>query len=97
MRRAARTDANQKEIVSALRAIGCSVQDLSKVGMGLTDLLVGYRNVNLLIEAKDGSKPPSKRKKTPSQIKFHDEWRGQKTIVESPEQAISYINDFFAL
>lgn len=43
MRRAARTDANQVEIVSALRAIGCSVSDTSGVGGGFPDLAVGFR------------------------------------------------------
>ena len=33
-----RTDFNQQEIINALRAIGCSVQDLSQVGRGCPDL-----------------------------------------------------------
>ena len=40
MRRAARTDAPHKAIVSALRKVGCQVLDLSRVGRGCPDLLV---------------------------------------------------------
>lgn len=40
MRRAGRIDANQAEIVKALRAIGCSVQSLAGVGNGCADLVV---------------------------------------------------------
>lgn len=52
MRRAARVDANQAEIVAALRAAGATVQPLHQVGQGCPDLLVGYRGVNYLIECK---------------------------------------------
>ena len=45
MRRAARTDANQAEIVAALRGVGASVQPLHAVGQGCPDLLVGKDNV----------------------------------------------------
>lgn len=40
MRRAARTDGNHGEIVTALRRVGCVVLDLSRVGEGCPDLLV---------------------------------------------------------
>ena len=43
MRRAARVDRNQAEIVVALRAGGASVQPLHAVGKGVPDLLVGWR------------------------------------------------------
>ena len=88
MRRAAKTDANQGEIVQALRDVGCTVQSLAPVGDGVPDLLVGYRGVNLLLEVKDGNKPPSARKLTPDQEKFHATWRGQKAVVTSREEAL---------
>lgn len=91
MRRAASTDANQPEIVAALRRIGCSVQILSAVGQGCPDLLVGCRGINLLIECKDGSKPPSKRKLTPDQVSWHSAWRGKVCVVENIEQAIQVV------
>jgi len=89
--RAAKIDANQTAIVKALRDMGASVQILSAVGQGCPDLLVGYRGVNSMLECKDGDKKPSARKLTPDQVKWHAEWKGSVTIVESPMQARIYI------
>tara|TARA_A100001391_G_scaffold176590_1_gene139858 strand:- start:3816 stop:4097 length:282 start_codon:yes stop_codon:yes gene_type:complete len=91
MRRAAKVDANQAEIVEALRMIGASVQPLHAVGQGCPDLLVGWRGIVSLLEVKDGSKPPSARKLTEDQVKWHTEWRGQVAVVENVEQAIEAI------
>ena len=43
-----RTDANHQEIVAALQTIGATVQDLSQVGAGCPDILVGYKKQNYL-------------------------------------------------
>ena len=68
MRYAARVDANQAQIVSALRAAGAYVWIL-----GLpVDLLVGYNNHTYLVEIKDG---PSKRL-TRLQQDFFGNWTG---------------------
>jgi len=91
MRRAAKVDANQPDIVAALRKIGATVQPLHAVGQGCPDLLVGWRGMNTVIEVKDGSKPPSARKLTPDQVEWHAEWRGQVTVVETVEQAIEAV------
>lgn len=88
MRRAAKTDDNQAEIVAALRKIGASVQPLHAVGQGCPDILVGWRGFNTILEIKDGKKPPSARKLTPDQEKWHAAWMGQVTVVETVEQAI---------
>ena len=49
MRRAARVDANQPELVAQLRGIpGLTVQHLHAVGAGCPDLLVGYMGVTAL-------------------------------------------------
>ena len=93
IRRAARVDANQGEIVSALRQMGCSVVSLAAVGKGVTDLLVGVSGKNLLIEVKDGSRSPSKRKLTPDQVIFHAEWRGQIAKADSVDEVISIVNE----
>lgn len=76
MRRAARIDANQEQVVSALRAAGATVQSLAGVGVGVPDLLVGYQGKTLLLEVKDGKKPPSERRLTEDQVKWHGAWRG---------------------
>ena len=91
MRRAARTDANQAEIVETLRMVGATVQPLHSVGSGCPDLLVGFRGLNYLIEVKDGRKPPSERKLTPEQERWHGNWRGQVAIAEWPEDALRII------
>lgn len=89
--RAAKTDANQTEIVEALRQVGCTVQLLHMVGKGCPDLLVGKHGINLLIEVKDGAKPPSARKLTPDQQVWHDSWRGQVTVVCDVGEALEQV------
>ena len=92
MRRAARTDANQSEIVMALKAIiGVRVQSLAAIGSGCPDLLVGYRGRNYLLEVKDGAKVPSARLLTRAEIEWHIAWPGQVAVVESAEQAVAIV------
>jgi len=66
-----KTDTNQTRIVEALRAAGCFVQSLASVGKGCPDLAVGADDRWMLLEVKDGSKPPSGRKLTDDEIKWH--------------------------
>lgn len=94
--RAKKIDANQPEIVAALRQIGCSVAITSAAGDGFPDIVVGRTDIygyrrNWLIEIKNINNPPSQRKLTPDQIKFHGEWRGQIAVIESPEEALNLI------
>lgn len=84
---AKRIDANQPDIVQALRTMGASVQSLASVGKGCPDLLVGFLGANYAIEIKDESKPPSKRVLTPDQVVWHYGWRGQVAIVKSIDEA----------
>lgn len=92
MRRRARTDQNQAEIVKALRGIGCTVYSMAQLGDGMPDLLVGYKGKTWLVEVKDGNKPPSARKKTEDQIRFWDTWTGGGLVmVESAEHALKVI------
>lgn len=88
MRRAAKVDANQAQIVSALQAAGASVQSLAALGDGVPDLLVGFRSQNWLLEIKDGSKPPSARELTGDQIRWHIGWRGHAMVVNSVDEAL---------
>jgi hypothetical protein len=95
MRRAARRDDNEKEIVAAMRAEGAYVKVINDEG--LFDLLVGYvgqsgTEYTLLLEVKDGSKPPSARRLTPAEQKFHDEWPlFNLFIVNSAEEAVALL------
>jgi len=89
MRRAARIDSNQVEVVRVLRAAGCKVKSLAAVGDGLPDLLVGYRRRLSLLEVKDGCKVNSKQRLTDDEQKFHDEWEGYPIfIVSNPIRAL---------
>lgn len=88
-RYAARVDANQAEIVDALRDAGASVQHLHRVGAGCPDLLIGFRNTNLLFEVKDGNKVPSKQALRRGQEEWHKAWRGQVAKVTSAEEALA--------
>jgi len=92
MRRAAKIDRNQEEIVKALRQIGCSVQSLAAIGSGCVDLLVGRRGHNFLLEVKDGRKPPSAQKLTPDEKRWHEAWTGQVAVVRSVEEAINAVD-----
>ena len=89
-----RVDANQAEIVADLRGIGATVQHLHEVGKGCPDLLVGWQGNNWLFELKDGSKPPSKRRLTPDEQIWHNEWRGTVIVIRSFEQALQYLNGY---
>lgn len=86
-----RVDANQKQIVKLFRFLGATVQDISSVGTGCPDCIVGYRGRNYLVEIKDGGKPPSRRKLTPDEEKWHATWAGQKCIVKTEQEAIDLI------
>jgi hypothetical protein len=91
VRRAARIDANQQEIVKALQAIGASVAPLSTVGSGMPDLLVGFKGKNFLLEVKDGEKAPSARRLTDDQLLWLAAWKGQSAVVYSIEDAVREI------
>ena len=71
MRRRARTDANHGDVVAALRKAGHYVLDLSRLGSGCPDLLIARRGRLVLVEVKDGSKPPSKRQLTEDEQDVH--------------------------
>lgn len=89
-----RVDDNQSEIVDTLRKCGCMVQILSSVGRGVPDLLVGVpRGWLILIEVKDGSKPPSRQRLSEDEEKFHRNWRRYPLFIcKSVQDAITAID-----
>jgi hypothetical protein len=91
MRRAAKVDANQDQVVSALRAAGAAVQSLAAIGKGVPDLLVSFRGRLFLLEVKDGAKVKSAQKLTEAQAKWHQTWAAQVEVVNSPEAALRAI------
>ena len=94
MRLAARVDANQQQIVAALRKAGVFVQILSAVGEGVPDLLCAYDGRWLLLEVKDSAKPLSAQALTKVQIKWHETAKQYAPVyvVNSVAQAMQAIN-----
>ncbi len=85
MRRAARVDANQDAIVSALRAAGASVYPIGQP----IDLLVGHRGVTLLMECKNPKTAYGRRGANPNQLTFMEAWLGGPvSTVDGPEAAL---------
>lgn len=96
MRRAARVDGNQAEIVKAARSLGCSVAITSTIGGGFPDLVIGTyagRRINLLVEVKDPTKPKADRVLTKDQVEFHEAWRGQVAVVETVQDLVDLIKE----
>ena len=84
MRRAARVDANQEQIVSVLRASGATVWI---IGLPV-DLLVGYKNHTFLVEIKTDSK----KRLTKLQADFFENWSGGTLArIDNPEAALRMI------
>lgn len=85
---AKKTDKNQQEIMDVMRKMGASVTDLSKVGKGVPDLLVGIGSKTILVEVKSSSKA----KYTPHQEKWLASWKGGTVArIDSIDSAIQLI------
>jgi len=92
MRRAAKIDSNQQQIVKALRKIpGVSVAVTSQLGKGYPDLNIGYKGKNYLVELKDGNKVKSQQKLTEDEIEWHKNWKGHVIVCNSLEQILENI------
>jgi hypothetical protein len=76
MRRAAKRDMSEPEIVTTLLQCGFSVYRMDQP----VDLLVGFRRKMWLIEAKSSAKGYGKTL-NPNQRKFADTWRGPEIVI----------------
>ena len=84
MRYASRVDANQDQIVSALRAAGAYVW---VIGLPV-DLLVGFKGHTFLVEVKNGPK----KRLTALQADFFENWSGSTLArIDGPEAALRMI------
>jgi hypothetical protein len=87
MRRAARADENQAAIVAALRKMGAAVTSIHRVGQGVSDLLVSWRQRWYVLEVKRDHKS----KLTPDE----KDWIGQQHapvfVVTSAIEAINFM------
>ena len=91
-RKYAKVDANQAEVVKALRAAGCSVISTAALGNGFPDLLVARNGQMKLIECKNGELCPSARKLTPHEEKFRTTWKAPVYTVNNADEAIVVIS-----
>lgn len=93
MRNRGKVDANQNDIVEALRAVGATVEPcLAKLGKGVPDLLVGFNRRTFLMEVKNPEGSPSSRRLTDDQVKWHRKWRGSPpAVVECVADALFVI------
>ena len=82
--KAARIDANQTAIVSALRAAGASVYI---VGRPL-DLLISKAGKTMLIEVKNPNSKYGKSGLNKIQQEFVASWQGMWAMVDGPEAAL---------
>jgi hypothetical protein len=90
MTRYKRTDNIQTEVVHALRELGATVKVVSSFGKALPDLLVGFKGLNFLLEVKSHKRA----KLTRAQKTFFKDWRGQVTVVYSPQEAIELLTTY---
>lgn len=93
---ARKRDDNERDIVTALRCFGASVQPLD--AKGAPDLLVGYEGVTLLMEVKQQhGKSGSGMKRTasgllPTQEAWWATWRGLRpVVVTTAEEAVAVL------
>jgi hypothetical protein len=89
MRRAARRDQNESEIIDALRSAGATVYQLNEP----FDLLVGFRHQNFLLEIKNPNNTYGKKGFNKNQQQFKENWNGGTLcLVDSVEAALRAIN-----
>lgn len=91
MRRAARIDENQPDIVKALRQIGAAVTPLHRVGGGVSDLLVSFRQKWFVLEIKNPMKPKADQELTPDQKKWIGLQHAPVFTVRSSVEAINFL------
>lgn len=82
MRKKARIDLNQKDIVGHLRTLGATILHTHQLGHGAPDVIAGINGVNVMIEIKSGA-----AKLTPDEKTFHSTWRGYLAIVRDIDDA----------
>jgi len=84
---ARKPDANQADIISALEKVGALVEDMSLMGGGFPDLVVGYKRCLFLLEVKT-----LHGKLNSLQKPFHKKWMGYNIhVVRSVQDALAVI------
>jgi hypothetical protein len=84
VRRAAKVDANQGQIVAALRKLGYTVQTR------VDDIFVGGHGHNLWVELKA---PGKENDLKPSQEKLRDEWKGAYIVTSDIQDILDWFEE----
>lgn len=87
MRRAARADINQPDIVRKLRSMGASIWHTHTLGRGGPDIVIGYCGVNVLAEIKRDER----EQLTLAEYKFHAAWRGHIVTIRNERDAVQLL------
>lgn len=91
-----RKDRNHDEIKRAFEKLGWSTFHTYQLGGGFPDFIAGRGGVNLLIEAKDGEQPPSRRALNKEEVQFHFSWKGQVCVIRDKDEALAVASKFYA-
>jgi hypothetical protein len=84
-----RRDPNHKQVKQALLDAGVRVLDVSHhAGLGCDLIADGNFGGPVFIEIKDGTKPPSARRLTDSEIRLQLLFPGSYFVVLTPEEAL---------
>lgn len=95
MRRNAKVDINQPEIVEALRSMGAFVLHTHQLKNAF-DILVGYKGKLFIMEIKDGKLPPSKKRLSNGELECKEGFESVEVpyhIVESVEEAVGVLKN----
>jgi hypothetical protein len=88
----AKKDANHHEIVDAMQKAGAYVIDMSHVGKGFPDLIVGFQSKTILMEIKNPKTSYGKKGLNKNQLKWKEQWTGGAyCVVDSIEAALRMI------
>lgn len=89
VRRRAKIDGNQREIVDALVQVGCSVSSASEVGDGFPDLVIGYlARSGPRCTVAEVKRP--KGKLTDDQVRWRCKWVGPFVIFRTVDDALMW-------
>ena len=87
-----RKDANHNEIVDAMTKVGAYVIDMSHVGKGFPDLIVGFQSKTILMEIKNRKTSYGRKGLNKNQLEWKEQWLGGPyCVVDSPESALRMI------
>lgn len=87
-----RVDANQAELVKHWRGLNGTWESTHALA-GALDGIAGAWGIDVRVEIKDGSKPPSARKLTQAELTTMQNWKGRKPVVwESVEDVEATMN-----